>query len=60
MRTMVELHDLGLGEAERPNVVVYGGYDLNGTPLVVFVDRYERIAFHSEPGLPRFKKLFSG
>ena len=34
--------------AERPNVVVYGGYDLRGRRLVVFVDRYEDRAFHSQ------------
>lgn len=57
---MAELRDAGLGEAERPNVIVYGGYDLHGKPLVVFVDRYEQMAFHSEPGLPRFRELFPG
>ena len=57
---MPELHEVGLGEPERPNVVVHGGYDLRGSPLVVFVDRYNRIAFHSEPGLPKFRELFPG
>lgn len=57
---MEELNEVGLGEAERPNVIVYGGYDLHGDPLVVFVDRYEQIAFHSEPGSARFRELFPG
>ena len=57
---MAELHDIGLGQTERPNVDVHGGYDLHGKPLVVFVDRYEQIVFHSEPGVPRFEELFPG
>lgn len=42
----------------RPNVDVYGGYDTLGQRLVVFVDRFEDIAFHSEPGDLRFGWLF--
>lgn len=55
---MPELADIGLGQPERPNVDVYAGYDSAGSPLVVFVDRFERVAFHSEPGLRRFGSLF--
>ena len=57
---MDTLHDEGLGEPGRPNVVVYGGYDLHGNSLVVFVDRYEQVAFHSEPGFPKYEELFPG
>ena len=47
-----------MGQSDRPNVTVYAGYDVTGNPLVVFVDRFENMAFHSEPGLRRFGWLF--
>lgn len=56
--SMPELHDIGLGESERPNVTVYGGLALSRRKLVVFVDRFEGVAFHSEPGLPKYTELF--
>ena len=43
---------------ERPNVEVFAGYDVAGVSLVVFVDRFENIAFHAEPGRRRFGWLF--
>ena len=52
------LYEDGKDETDRPNVDVYGGYDTSGQPLVVFVDRFENIAFHSEPGSRRFGWLF--
>ena len=55
---MPNLATNNLGEAERPNVDVYAGYDTDGNTLVVFVDRFEEIAFHSEPGSRRFGWLF--
>ena len=57
---MPELCEAGLGEPDRPNVVVYGGYDVSGNPLVVFLDRYEQFAFHSELAFPEYKELFPG
>ena len=48
----------GADKTDRPNVDVYGGYDTIGQALVVFVDRFENIAFHSEPGDRRFGWLF--
>ena len=45
-------------QADRSNVNVYGGYDTFGRSLVVFVDRFENIAFHSERGDQRFGWLF--
>ena len=45
-------------EHERPNVTVVAGYDLSGNELVVFVDRFEDLAFHSEPAYRRFAWLF--
>ena len=56
--SMPKLAEMGLGQPERPNVDVYVGFDRAGRPLVVFVDRFEQVAFHSEPGLPRFRQLF--
>jgi len=44
-------------QPERPNVDLYAGYDTSGEPLVLFVDRFENLAFHSEPGLRRYKWL---
>lgn len=55
---MPELHDIGRGQPERPNVTVYGGLALFRKKLVVFVDRFEGVAFHSEPGLPKYAELF--
>ena len=43
---------------ERPNIEVFAGHDVAGVPLVVFVDRFEDIAFHAEPGYRRFHWLF--
>ena len=57
---MPELEEIGLGQKDRPNVDVYGGYSVNDVPLVVFVDRFEGTAFHSEPGIPKYKYLFPG
>ena len=56
--SMPDLHDIGLGEPERPNVTVYGGLAISKEKLVVFVDRFEGVAFHSEPGLPKYAELF--
>jgi len=56
--TMADVAALGMGDSERPNVVVYAGYDIADRPLVVFVDRFENIAFHTEPGSRRFGWLF--
>lgn len=56
--SMPDLHDIGLGELERPNVTVYGGLAVSRNKLVVFVDRFEGVAFHSEPGLPKYAELF--
>lgn len=58
MMSMPDLHDVGLGESERPNVTVYGGLAVSRNELVVFVDRFEGVAFHSEPGLPKYAELF--
>ena len=55
---MPDLAIAGRGEPDRPNVVVFGGRDGRQEPLVVFVDRFERIAFHSEPGRRNFGALF--
>ena len=55
---MPDLHDIGMGEPGRPNVTVYGGLDVYRRELVVFVDRFESTAFHSEPGLPKYQELF--
>lgn len=55
---MPSLGELGLGQPDRPNVIVYGGLDVYGEELVVFVDRFEGMAFHSEPGLPKYETLF--
>lgn len=55
---MSDLADMGLGQAERPNIEVYAAYDTSGNPLVVFVDRFENMAFDSEPGLRRYGWLF--
>ena len=52
---MPELYNIVLGQAERPNVTVYGGLNLHREKLVVFVDRFEGLAFHSEPGLPKYE-----
>ena len=48
-----ELAETGLSEKGRSNVDVYGGYSLDDMPLVVFIDRSEGMAFHSEPGMPK-------
>ena len=58
VRSMPDLWNMGLGEEGRPNVVVYGGLDVHREELVVFVDRFEGVAFHSEAGLPRYETLF--
>ncbi|MDE0376703.1 MAG: hypothetical protein OXK16_12200 [bacterium] len=55
---VMKLSDTHTGQPERPNVDLYAGYDTSGEPLVVFVDRFENMAFHSEPGLRRYKWLF--
>lgn len=47
-----------LDQHERPNVDVVAGRGLSDNELVVFVDRFERVAFHSEPGHRRFMWLF--
>ena len=39
MMSMPDLHDVGLGEPERPNVTVYGGLAVSRNELVVFVDK---------------------
>lgn len=52
------LDEDGSDRTDRPNVDIYGGYDVFGRQLVVFVDRFECIAFHSEPGNRRFGWLF--
>lgn len=56
--SMPELAEIGLGQRNRPNVDVYGGYSVTDVSLVVFVDRFERIAFHSEPGMPKYEDLY--
>jgi len=56
--SLSDIAAIGLGDPERPNVIVYAGYDIANNPLVVFVDRFENIAFHSEPGRRRFSWLF--
>ena len=56
--SMVDLAGIGMGESERPNVVVYAGYDVAGEPLVAYVDRFEGVAFHSEPGHRNYRWLF--
>lgn len=58
--SMPDLAEIGLGEKGRPNVDVYGGYSINDMPLVVFVDRFEETAFHSEPGIPKYEELYPG
>ena len=55
---MADVAALGVADSERPNVVVYAGYVVANRPLVVFVDRFEDIAFHAEPGSRRFGWLF--
>lgn len=55
---MSELAETSMGQSERPNVELYAGYDTSGKPLVVFVDRFENMAFHSEPGSRRYRWLF--
>lgn len=55
---MPDLHDMGVGEPGRPNVLVFGGFDVYRRELVVFVDRFEGMAFHSEAGLPKYEELF--
>lgn len=55
---MVDLAGIGMGESERPKVVVYAGYDVAGEPSVVNVDRFEGVAFHSEPGHRNYRWLF--
>lgn len=55
---MPSLAVLGLGQPDRPNVIVYGGLSVYGEELVVFVDRFEGMAFHPEPGLPKYAILF--
>ena len=47
-----------LGQHERPYVDVVAGRGLSDNEWVVFVDRFERVAFHSEPGHWRFEWLF--
>ena len=47
-----------LAQHERPNVDVFAGNDSSGDALVVFVDRFEDVAFHSEPGYRRFAWLY--
>ena len=49
---------MGIDDPDRPNVVVYAGYDIADRSLAVFVDRFENIAFHSEAGSRRFGWLF--
>lgn len=56
--SMVDLAGIGMGESERPKVVVYAGYDVAGEPSVVNVDRFEGVAFHSEPGHRNYRWLF--
>lgn len=58
--SMPALADFGLGGEDRLNVDVYGGYGINDVPLVVFVDRFEEMAFHSEPGLPKYQAFYPG
>ena len=58
IRSMPDLHVMGIGEPGRPNVTVYGGLDVYRAELVVFVDRFEGVAFHSEPGLAKYEELF--
>ena len=58
--TMPELENIGLGDEDRPHVDVYGGYSVDDIPLVVFVDRFEGMAFHSEPGIPKYEDLYPG
>ena len=48
----------GLGEEDRVNVMVYAGYGIHGEELVVFVDRFEGMVFHSEPGDRNFGWMF--
>ena len=55
---MSELAAIGIGEPSRPNVMVHAGYDVAGVPLVVFVDRFEGLAFHSELGMLDYGWLF--
>jgi len=45
-------------ESDRQNVVIYAGYGIYGQELVVFVDRFEEMAFHSEPGRRNFRWMF--
>ena len=45
-------------EEDRVNVMVYAGYGIHGEELVVFVDRFEGIVFHAEPGDRNFGWMF--
>ena len=56
--TVSDLAEAEFRDPERPNVPVYAGYNVVDAPLVVFVDRFESVAFHSEPGIRRFGWLF--
>ncbi len=56
VRSMPDLYGMGIGEPGRPDVIVYGGLDVYREELVVFVDRFEGVAFHSEPGLMTISK----
>ncbi len=47
-----------LTELDRVNVVVHAGYGIYGQKLVVFVDRFEDMAFHAEPGERNFGWMF--
>ena len=64
VESMVEIVELAakagkkLDEPDRPNVDVFVGHDSFGHPLVVFVERFRNMAFHSEPGWRRFGWLF--
>ena len=56
--TMSDLTDAGFSDLQRPNIVVYAGYDTDENPLVVFADRFENVAFRSERGQRRFGWMF--
>ena len=45
-------------ESDRINVVVHAGYGIYGQELVVFVDRFEDVAFHSEPASRNYGWMF--
>ncbi len=47
-----------LNQDERPNGDVFAGRDSSGHDPVVFVDRFNKVAFHSEPGQRRFRWLY--